>query len=196
MSTRLIQNYLLLPVGICVLLMSGCKQVAEFVLPKHINPEVVAQAGKADNWYSYLAERAPGFCLQTNTALIWQDPELYLGYWKGVHPEPPHRVLMEARGHVFILHRHYVWDGCSVGDTRLRDLLPTLRHDALYHALKEGADFSRRDADLAFLRDQRSIGSGSPWFNYACVRLFGGLYNHPGPEKTMLIIPESPKASP
>lgn len=169
--------------------LAACKQVAECVLPKSIAPEVIQQAALPDSWYGYLPERAPGFCLQTHTDLVWKDPRMQLGHWLGVHPEAPHRVLMEAHADTLIIRRHYVWDGASVGETRTRDLLATLRHDALYHALKEGADFSRRQVDLAFLRDQRQAGVGGAWWNYLCIRLFGGLYNRPQREKTMLIFP-------
>ncbi len=169
------------------LLLLGCRQVVEIAAPKRITPEVVQFAQSPQAWYTYLPERAPGFCLQTKSALIWQDDALDLGHWQGLHPEPPHRLLMEARGHTFILYRHYIWDGASVGDTHLRDLLPSLRHDALYHALKEGAPISRRQIDLAFLRDQRSAQAPAARFHFLCLRLFGGLYNRPAPQKTMII---------
>lgn len=169
--------------------LNACRQIVDGMVSKRIMPEVVQQANKPGNWFTYMPERAPGFCLRTDTDLVWKDPLLQLGYWQGIHPQAPHRVLMEARGDVFIIHRNYVWDGCTVGDTLLRDLLPSLRHDALYHALKEGAQFSRRQADLAFLRDQRKAKIGMAWFNYLCVRLFGCFYNRPNQQKTMLVYP-------
>jgi|GEM_PF-1910405 len=179
----------LLLLGVLPLLLGACRQLVNDVLPKSIAPEVVQQAAKPGSWYSHLPEHDPHFCLRTETSLKWKDPQLQLGYWKGLHPESPHRVLMEARGDTLIVHRYYVWDGCTVGETKMRDLLATLRHDALYHALKEGADFSRRQVDLAFLRDQEQADVSFAWLNYLCIRLFGGFYNRSQGEKTMLIYP-------
>lgn len=186
---------LLFMVLLCVLL-GACRQMVNDVLPKSIAPEVVQQAAKPGSWYSHLPERDPYFCLRTETSLKWQDPKLKLGNWKGLHPDAPHRVLMEAKDDTLIVHRYYVWDGCTVGETKMRDLLATLRHDALYHALKEGADFSRRQVDLAFLRDQERAGVGFAWLNYLCIRLFGGFYNRSQGEKTMLICPTTQEKTP
>ena len=174
----------------------ACRQMVNDVLPKSIAPEVVQQAKKPGSWYSHLPQNDPYFCLRTETSIKWQDPQLQLGYWKGLHPEYPHRVLMEAKGDTLIVHRSYVWDGCTVGETKMRDLLSTLRHDALYHALKEGADFSRRQVDLAFLRDQQKADVGGAWLNYLCIRLFGGFYNHSQGERTMLIYPTKNEETP
>lgn len=166
--------------------------MVEWVGAKSIHSEVVRQGREPGSWYTYLPDRAPGFCLRTRHAFIWEDPFLELGYWRGVHPRVPHRVLMEARGHTLILHRRYVWDGRTVGCTRARDLLPTLRHDALYHALKEGAPLSRRAVDRAFLRDERAAGVKGAWFHYACIRLFGGWFNLREREPTLLVRPTHP----
>ncbi len=159
---------------------------------KSIHPEVVQRGREAGSWYTYLPARAPGFCLRTRHAFIWEDASLDLGHWRGLHPRAPPRVLMEARGHTFILHRRYVWDGRTVGCTRLRDLLPTLRHDALYHGLKEGAPLSRRQIDRAFRRDERAARVRGTWFHYWCIRLFGGLFNRREGEATMLVQPVHP----
>ncbi len=157
-----------------------------------MSPAVVAEAQRSDSWYSYLPEHAPGFCLRTERALVWREPGMRLGFWRGVHPSPPHRVVMEARGDTFILHRHYVWDGMSVGETLPCDLLPSLRHDALYHALKEGAEFPRAEADRAFLRDMRRAGvSGAGW-DYALIRCFGGFYLKRQGQPTLLLQRSSP----
>ncbi len=174
----------------------GCRQVAGALVEKSISPAVIAEAQKPTSWYSYLPGRAPGFCLQTERALIWREPGMALGYWRGLHPSSPHRVLMEARGDTFILHRHYVWDGMTVGETQLRDLLPSLRHDALYHALKEGARFSRAEADRAFLRDLRRAGVGDAGLQYGLIRCFGGLYLSQDAEPTLLLRSTSPATLP
>ncbi len=117
---------------------------------------------------------------------------MQLGYWRGLHPQPPHRVLMEARGDTFILHRHYVWDGMTVGETQPQDLAPTLLHDALYHALKEGADFPRAEADRAFLREMRRAGVGAAGLRYRLTRSFGGFFLRREEEPTMLVEKTAP----
>ncbi len=167
------------------------------LVEKAISPDVIAGAQEAGSWYSYLPAHSPGFCLRTERALIWREPGMKLGYWRGLHPRPPHRVLMEARGDTFILHRHYVWDGMTVGETLPRDLCATLRHDALYHALKEGADFPRAEADRAFLRDMRRAGVAGAGVDYRLIRCFGGFYLKRGDEPTLLVqrtSPETPAA--
>ncbi len=166
--------------------------MAEMVFDKTIAPAVVAEAKKPTSWYSYKPEQAPYLCLCTERALTWREPGMDLGYWRGLHPQAPHRVLMEARGDTFILHRHYVWDGMSVGETQLRDLYSSLRHDALYHALKEGANFPRVEADRAFLRDLRREGVPAAGLGYALVRCFGRLYLGRDAEPTMLVQKTSP----
>ncbi len=154
---------------------------------KSISPAVVAGAQEPASWYSYLPERAPGFCLCTERSFVWHEPGMNLGHWRGLHPAAPHRLLMEARGDTFILHRHYVWDGMTVGETQLRDLLPSLRHDALYHALKEGANFPRAEADRAFLRDMRRSGVRAAGLKYRLIRLFGGFFLTRDAEPTMIV---------
>ncbi len=168
-------------------LVSSCRSVADAVFEKKIAPAVVQGAARPESWYSYLPEQAPGFCLCTERSLVWRDPDMNLGYWRGLHPQSPCRVIMEARGDTFILHRHYVWDGMTVGETLPRDLYPTLRHDALYHALKAGASFPRAEADRAFLRDLRRQKVPAAGLGYALVRCFGGLYLNREEEPTLLV---------
>lgn len=176
--------------------LSSCAGLLDVVLRKQIAPEVQQEAQKNDSWYTYMPHRSPGFCLRTRRAIIWKDPALNLGYWRGLHPQPPHRVLMEARGHTLILHRRYVWDGNSVGTTQLNDLMPSLRHDVLYHALKEGAPISRRDIDQAYMRDCKRYGTDTRQLDYGTLRLFGGIFNSLGQRNTLIIRPTTPQTPP
>ena len=150
---------------------------------KQISPEVRAAAAQPGCWYAYLPERSPGFCLITRHAIVWRDLEMNLGRWRALHPESPHRVLMEARGDTFILHRRYIWDGMTWGCTRPQDLLPTLLHDALYHALQNGAPVSRREID----RLRRQNGKLFAYAEYLGIRIAGGLYNAAGDKGSLLI---------
>lgn len=157
---------------------------------KSIDPAVVEQAHTIDSWYKYLPEKAPYFCLQTRCDLVWKDPQIRHGYWKALHPESPHRVMMEAKGDTFILHRGYVWDGNSIGHTHPSDLIPSLRHDALYHALREGAPLNRRELDQAYLRDERrSFWGCTRYLRYLIIRCFGRIYTNQTNHGTLLITP-------
>lgn len=128
--------------------------------------------------------------------MVWHLPDVELGYWLGVNPLPPHRVLMEARGHVFILHRRYVWDGKTVGITKERDMMPTLLHDALYHALQHGAPLNRRAIDRCFLRQRREQQVFGAYGEYSLIRLFGGMYNKREGDPTLWIRKTAPDAVP
>ncbi|MBQ2380188.1 MAG: hypothetical protein II295_07335 [Akkermansia sp.] len=176
--------------------LTSCAGLLDVALHKQIAPEVQHAAQKADNWYTYMPQYSPGFCLRTRRAIVWQDPALNLGYWRGLHPQPPHRVLMEARGNTLILHRRYVWDGNSVGTTRMNDLMPSLRHDVLYHALKEGAPVSRQAIDQAYMRDCKRYGVIPARFHYTALRLFGGIFNRMGQHNTLIIQPTTPDTPP
>ncbi len=180
--------------GVCLL--SGCTGLIDLALNKSISPEVQQAAQSPESWYTFMPHRAPGFCLRTRHAIVWEDDSMDLGYWKGLHPQPPHRVLMEARGSIFILHRRYVWDGNSVGVTTPNDLMPSLRHDALYHALKEGAPISRRAIDKAYREDCRQHGSEIGTWRYFSLRLFGGIFNRLGQRNTLIIVPTTPDSPP
>ena len=188
---RLLPFILLLSVSL-----SSCTGLLDVALHKKIAPEVQQASQKTDNWYTYMPQFSPGFCLRTRQAIVWQDPVLNLGYWRGLHPLPPHRVLMEARGHTLILHRRYVWDGNSVGTTHMNDLMPSLRHDVLYHALKEGAPISRKDIDQAYLRDCQRYGVKPTRLQYTALRLFGGIFNRMGQHNTLIIQPTTPDTPP
>lgn len=183
----------LLPLVLLLLPLCGCKQMLEAVNPKAIDPAVIAGAQRENAWYRYVPENAPGFCLVTQRAIIWHDPEMHLGCWLGRNPVPPHRVLMEARDSTFVLHRRYVWDGMSWGNTVPRDLRPTLLHDALYHALQGGAPFPRSEADRAFLRARRAEHVGTAYCEYLAIRSFGGLFNNTHGRVSLLVERLSPQ---
>lgn len=176
---------------VCALCLCSCHQVLSAVNPKSLAPEVIEAAQQKGNWYGYLPQYAPYFCLVTQDTLMWKDPQMKLGYWRARHPSPPHRLLMEARGDTFILHRSYVWDGMTWGRTEKRDLLPSLLHDALYHALQDNAPFPRREADRAFLRARRATHVFNAYGEYLAIRWFGGLFNevHTDGEKTIIVEP-------
>lgn len=162
-----------------LLLPTACRQVVDVVNVKQLAPDVVAYGQKEDSWYEYMPQYAPYFCLKTRYSLAWLDPEMQLGYWRLLHPEPPHRVIMEARGDTLLLHRGFVWDGVSFGNTEPRELVPSLLHDALYYARQGNAPIPRREADLVYLRAARRYGCSSKYTDYLGVRAFGGFFGKP-----------------
>lgn len=179
------------------LALPGCRQVVEAVNMKQLAPEVVAGGQAPDGWYEYMPGYAPYFCLKTRRTITFDDPRMKLGYWRVLHPEPPHRVLMEARGSRLILHRSFVWDGMSFGKTVPHELIPSLLHDALYYARQGGAPVSRREVDRAFLRACRQYQTPGPYASYLCVRVFGGFFGVPPggiPPRVVLTSPGSPPA--
>lgn len=166
---------------------SGCRQ---------IEPGVIESSRAPGSWYAYMPQRAPGFCFITRHAMVWHLPEVELGYWQGLNTAPPHRVLMEARGHTFILHRRYVWDGKTFGRTKERDMMPSLLHDALYHALQNGAPLSRRAIDRCFLRRRREQKVFGAYGEYSLIRMFGGLYNRREGAPSLFIRKTNPASAP
>ena len=164
---------------VALLILPGCRQVVDAVNMKQLAPEVVAAGQTADGWYEYMPEYAPYFCLKTRQTMLFEDPEMQLGHWRVLHPLPPHRVLMEARGTRLLLHRSFVWDGMSFGNTVPQELLPSLLHDALYYARQGGAPVSRREVDRAFLRACRQHKTPGAYTSYLCVRAFGGFFGVP-----------------
>ena len=177
-------------------ILASCRQMIDAVNMKQLSPAVVTAGLRSDSWYEYMPEFAPYFCLKTRCHLIYTDEEAQLGYWRALHPLPPHRVLMEARGHSLILHRSFVWDGMSFGNTEPSALLPSLLHDALYFARQGDAPVSRREVDLIFLRACRKYGCSGKYSAYFGIRSFGGLFGKPPGVLPLIIQHISPDVPP
>ena len=169
----------LLLFSFALLALASCRQMVNAVNMKQLAPELVEYAREPGAGYEYMPEYAPHFCLKTRYHIVYSDPEMQLGYWRLRHPLPPHRVMMEARGDSLILHRSFVWDGVSFGRTEPRELMPSLLHDALYYALQGDAPFTRREADLAFLRACRRYNCSGKYASYLSVRTLGGFFGKP-----------------
>ena len=174
----------------------SCRQVVDAVNMKQLAPQVVECGRQPGNWYEYMPAYAPYFCLRTRYAIVYHDADMQLGYWRALHPDPPHRVLLEGRGQSLIIHRSFVWDGMSFGRTVPAELLPSLVHDALYYARQGNAPFSRREADTAFLRACRGCQCRGAYTAYLSVRALGGFYGTPPGGRPPLIELSSPGESP
>lgn len=186
----------LLLCSVVLLSLASCRQVVDAVNMKQLAPELVEYGKRPDAWYEYMPEYAPYFCLKTRHAIEYKDPQMKLGYWRLLHPLPPHRVMMEARGDTLILHRSFVWDGVSFGRTEPREVMPSLLHDALYYALQGNAPFSRREADLAFLRACRRYNCSGKYTSYLSVRLLGGFFGKPEGTLAPIVEVTSPTTPP
>lgn len=194
------KNILFLPaLAICSLFHNSCIIAtaiaqSETLSGKSLDPAIETNAKQPDSWYEYLPEYAPGLCLKTTKTITWVDPDVYVGYWKGYAISEPDTVVMEARGYTFILYPGYQWDGNSMGNTKPGHLLPSLRHDALYHALKEKAQELDREAiDKAYQADCQEHNVPLDAFSYNLIRLFGGSFNEAGMHGTLTVVP-TPKA--
>ena len=174
----------------------SCRQMVEVVNVKQLAPQVVECGKQPGNWYEYMPEYAPYFCLKTRYAIVYHDAEMQLGYWRALHPEPPHRVLLEGRGNSLIIHRSFVWDGMSFGKTVPEELLPSLLHDALYYARQGNAPFSRREADTAFLRASKVRKCKGAYTAYISVRALGGFFGTPPGGQPPLIELTTPETAP
>ena len=174
----------------------SCRQMVEVVNVKQLAPQVVECGKQPGNWYEYMPAYAPYFCLKTRYAIVYHDAEMQLGYWRALHPEPPHRVLLEGRGNSLIIHRSFVWDGMSFGNTVPEELLPSLLHDALYYARQGNAPFSRREADTAFLRAGKARKCKGAYTAYISVRALGGFFGTPPGGQPPLIELTTPETAP
>ena len=174
----------------------SCRQVVNAVNVKQLAPQVVECGKQPGNWYEYMPAYAPYFCLKTRYAIVYHDAEMQLGYWRALHPEPPHRVLLEGRGNALIIHRSFVWDGMSFGRTEPAELVPSLLHDALYFARQGNAPFSRREADLVFLRACRRYGCSGKYTAYVGVRALGGFFGKPEGVLPPRVVPSNPDEPP
>ncbi len=185
--TRQLARYILMFMGMLTLV--SCRSFFDGLISHELDSLIIKEGKKKESWYIYDPEYDDRYCLRNRFPMGWQLKGVNLGHWQGYSPTPPHRLVMEARGEFFFLTEDYHWDGLSVGKTRYNDLEASLLHDALYHAIKEGAPIDRVIADNAFFQAQRENKGSSPYMSYALLRLFGGFYNRPDEEKTLLIRP-------
>lgn len=165
------------------------------VLGKEIDERVIRDAARKGSWYEFLPEQYPGFCLRTTCIMICSSPQMNIGYWSSYDSDEPHKIMMEARGHILVIYPGYVWDGKTIGTTTPADLQSTLIHDALYHALASGADFPRSEADKVYRRCRNQQNLPHADFEYRIIRLFGWWSSRPHGKRSMVVkmlTPESP----
>lgn len=179
----------------CIIASALANADGEPLAGKTLSPQIAEDAAKPDCWYTYDAEKAPGFCLTTKHDIVWEDEKVNVGYWKGYSPSQPDRLVMEGRGNVFIVYAGYVWDGNSIGHTDYQHLMPSLRHDALYHAIKEGVEIDRAEIDAAYKADCEKYGAELDTLTYGAIRMFGGSFNDAGAHGTLIVKKPAPKKS-
>lgn len=110
-----------------------------------------------------------------------------LGYWSAVGANDK-KLYMKAAGKNFSIEPGYVWDGATEGPTTNKLLTPTLFHDAMLHAMMNGAPITRDQADGALLQlmRQENFFWSKPY--YKIVRNFGANYSQPQFPRTLKII--------
>ena len=110
----------------------------------------------------------------TGTRVSWTFQH-ELGYWEAFDTRNK-KLCMTARGKTFTIEPGYVWDGATEGPTTDKLLTPTLFHDAMLHAIMNGAPLGRDQADGAFyqLMKAENFTMARPY--YELVRNFGEAY--------------------
>lgn len=185
--------FVLLSADSCIIASALANEDGEPLAGKTLSPQIAEDAAKADCWYLYDATKAPGFCLTTKRDIVWEDETVNVGYWKGYSPSQPNRLVMEGKGNTFIVYAGYEWDGNTIGHTDPQHLMPSLRHDALYHALKEGAPLDRAEIDAAYKADCEKYGAELDALTYGAIRMFGGSFNDAGAHGTLIVKKMEPK---
>lgn len=109
-----------------------------------------------------------------------------LGYWRA-YGAGDKQLYMTARGKRFSIEPGYVWDGATEGPTTNKLLTPTLFHDAMLHAMMNGAPISRDQADGALLQLMRKENFFWSRPYYKIVRNFGASYSQPQYPRTLRI---------
>lgn len=110
----------------------------------------------------------------TGTSVSWTFQH-ELGYWTAFDIKDK-KLRMTAQGKTFTIAPGYVWDGATEGPTTAKLLTPTLFHDAMLHAIMNGAPIGRDQADGAFyqLMKAEKFVMARPY--YEAVRNFGDSY--------------------
>lgn len=103
---------------------------------------------KDQPWYRCFINSKGHRMFITTTRVHWTFQH-ELGYW-AAYGNPNKKLYMTARGKNFTIEPGYVWDGATEGPTTAKLLTPTLFHDAMLHALMNGAPINQEQADGAF----------------------------------------------
>lgn len=187
LAAMLASTFVMLSANSCIIASALANENGEPLAGKTLSPQIAEDAAKEDCWYRYDAAKAPGFCLTTKRDIVWVDDKVNVGYWKGYSPSRPDHLVMEGRGNTFIVYAGYEWDGNTVGHTDPQHLMPSLRHDALYHALKEGVPLDRAEIDFAYKADCEKYGAELDALTYGAIRMFGGSFNDAGEHGTLIV---------
>ncbi len=110
-----------------------------------------------------------------------------IGHWKAYGAQD-RKLYMTASGRSFRIEGGYVWDGATEGPTTARLLTPTLFHDAMLHAMMNGAPISQDQADGAFYQLMKKGNFFWSRLYYSAVRNFGTGYSQPQEPRTLRIV--------
>lgn len=119
-------------------------------------------------------------------ASVSYDFQHQLGHWSayGISDK---KLYMTASGTKFTIQPGYVWDGATEGPTTNKLLTPTLFHDAMLHAMMNGAPISKDQADGALLQLMKKEAFFWSGTYYRLVRNFGNNYVKGQTSKTLAI---------
>lgn len=168
-----VKHMLFTLVGIMALLTASCS--------------IPAAPVASENWYEgVLYENEPFYV--TKTAMSWEStrPNADFGHWTAVSTYDP-SGWMKAEGRRFTIGPGYGWDGVTWGPSTPRMISPSLFHDAMLHAMMNGAPISRKQIDQAFYDIMRARHASCRHLYYPFVRLFGWCFTFPQHPRTLKI---------
>lgn len=147
-----------------------------------------------NDWYKKVKLPDGSILYETTKEVCWTSPRsnANFGYWTASYPWNKKRVI-KATGNAVTIYPGYAWDGMTVGSTTVKELKPSLIHDALLHAYSQKAPIKRKQADLAFydLLGEKKMDSRLVY--YPLVRSFGWAFLNK--DKSSLIIKRDAKST-
>jgi hypothetical protein len=122
---------------------------------------------------------------QTMTTVSWTFQH-ELGYWDAYGAKSK-QLYMRAQGKTFTVFPGYVWMGSTQGPTTEKLLTPSLFHDAMLHAMQNGAPLTQAQADGAFYQLMKAENFVLAGTYFATARNFGSSYNGPQNQQALTI---------
>ena len=147
------------------------------------------------DWYKKTKTQDGKELFETTKTVTWYSPnkKANLGYWTGYYPWNKKKVI-NVDGRKVTIFPGYAWDGMTVGKTTVKNLKPTLIHDALLHGLSNGAPLTRAQADAAFNDAMAEKKMSSRHLYYPLVRSMGWAFIKEK-EPTLIIKKNTPSSA-
>ncbi|MEG2237683.1 MAG: hypothetical protein RRY13_08520 [Akkermansia sp.] len=136
-------------------------------------------------WYRCGKIQSGATMYYTNARISWTFDH-QLGYWQAFGAKNK-ALNMTAAGKTFTIEKNYGWDGATKMLTTPKLLTPTLFHDALLHAMMNGAPITRDQADGAFYQLMKKENFTWSKMYYLAVKEFGASYLEQQNPPTLII---------